>query len=158
MNLSNPFETFQKSAFRLEGLPQYIVDEEKDAYAEFIELGTLPSNKDSDWAKIVKSSTKSDKTMQRLRLLSDELTTYEQFELLAYPGITNGEEIRVNSRNRFKHKYEYDFWFFDDKYIAKIHYKPDGTFVKFDLTEASKSEIKMYEYWLEVCGSSELLA
>jgi len=157
MNIDNPFETFTKTAFRLEALPQYIVDNEKEVFAKFRSSGELSKNPDSKWAKIVKFNIESGKSMKRLRLLSDELTTYEQFELLSYPGIGLGEEIRVNARSSYKDKYLYDFWFFDNEYITQMHYGVDGTYINNVTRKASDEEKKKLIYWMSVFEKSDIL-
>jgi len=101
MDSNNPFETFTKTAFRLEALPIYVVDNEKEAYEEFITSGKVSEDTASDWVKTVKANVSAGKSVKRLRLLSDELTPYEQYELLAYPGIRSGEQIRLNARSLY---------------------------------------------------------
>ena len=157
MNIDNPFETFEKSAFRLEALPQYIVENEKHEFSSFKSLGRVPVNPNPEWANLVKTNIKSGKSMKRLRLLSDELTLYEQFELQSYPGIQYGEEIRINARSKYKDTYLYDFWFFDDEYIARMNYEDDGTFISFEVKKATKEEKANFRSWLDVFNRSSLL-
>ena len=157
MDSSNPFETFTKSAFRLEALPVYVVDNEKEAYKEFITSGKLPEETASDWATIVKANVSAGKSMKRLRLLSDELTPYEQYELLAYPGIRSGEQIRLNTRSLYSDRYVCDFWFFDNKYITQMNYEIDGTYINSETRKANEEEKKMLEYWLGVFDNSNTL-
>ena len=158
MNINNPFETFEHKAFRLEGLPQYFVEEEALDFQKFKDTGELSNNKDSEWKQLVKKSIDKSKSIQRLRLISDELTQYEQFELQTYPGIEVGEEIRINSRFEYKDKYIGDFWFFDDKYIAEISYEDDGTFVSLNTKIATNKEIELCHYWINVFKQSSLLS
>lgn len=154
MDMNNPFETFQKTAFRLEALPQYLVDDEKDAFAQFQQDGSLPKEPMSDWSHLVDANVKNGKTMKRLRLISDKLTPYEQFELQIYSGIEYGEDIRLNARHIYAKDYLYDFWFFDDEYISQINYESDGTFIGFDTRIATDEEKLAYKYWLDVFEKS----
>ena len=157
MNIDNPFETFNETAFRLEALPQYIVENEKEAFGKFKLSGEVTNESDSGWAKLVKSNIESGKSMKRLRLLSDELTPYEQFELLSYPGISHGEEIRVNARTSYEHEYLYDFWFFDNKYITQMNYGVDGKYIDNITRKANDEEIKMLTYWMNAYEKSDIL-
>jgi len=157
MNINKPFETFEKTAFRLEALPTYIVENEKQAVETFKTTGQLIKNDASRWADIVADNVGMGKSMKRLRLLSDELTVYEQYELQAYPGIQHGEDIRVNARSSYAKEYLYDFWFFDDAYIAQMQYEPDGTFMHMDIRTASNEEKHMLEYWLSIFNQSTKL-
>lgn len=158
MNISQPFETFERTAFRLEALPQYIVDGEYGDFLRFKMTGELPISSGSEWADIVKLCVESGKSIKRLRLVSDVLTVYEQYELQSYPGIQFGEEIRVNARSLYESKYLYDFWFFDDEYIALINYKDDGTFISLETRKASDKEKNNLQSWLKVFKESTLLS
>lgn len=157
MNIDNPFETFEKSAFRLEGLSQYLVENEKVAFNHFTETGESPDFFDSEWSELVKRNTQAGKTMYRLRLLSDELSEYEKFETKIYTGPSVGEEIRANLRSAYANSYRYDFWLFDNYWIAEVIYEKDGTFVKFDLRVATNDELKYAGYWQEVFDHSKQL-
>lgn len=153
MDTNNPFETFEKSAFRLEGLPQYRVTEEIDAFKHFEKHGKVPDNIGSKWAKTVAKNISEGKIMERLRLLSDPLSNYENFEIHAYSGIKAGENINIAKRDDYD--YKYDFWFFDKKWITRMNYATDGSFIDFDSLKASMSEIDMFNYWYGVFKESK---
>ena len=158
MDITNPFETFQKSAFRLEALPQYLVDSEADAFNEFKLSGKILENIDSDWPVTVSKNVSASKLMKRLRLLSDELSDYEKFETEIYTGPKAGEEIRVNSRSKYINDYKYDFWMFDEQWLMQMNYRNDGTFIDFDLRKATDQEIVMYRFWFSVFETSRPLS
>ena len=157
MNTDNPFETFQQEAFRLEALPHYIVEDEKEAFSRFKQFGELTYQSDSEWTRLVKTNVASSKSMKRLRLLSSELTPYEQFELLSYPGVDAGEEIRVNARSLYEDKYLYDFWFFDNEYITQMYYGVDGVYIDKVTRKANDDEKKMLAYWMSIFEESDVL-
>lgn len=156
MDINKPFETFEKSAFRLEGLPHYIVKEEKEPIKYFHETGVIRMS-DSSWPDLVSKNIKAGKKMERLRLLSDKLTDYERYELQAYRGPGVGETIRTDLKSEYADKYSYDFWFFDDEWIAQVNYKEDGTFVNFDIRKATDEEKEMFRYWHSVFESAKPL-
>jgi hypothetical protein len=153
MDINNPFETFETTAFRLEGLPQYRVKEEVGALKYFNKYGKVPGNIDSKWAKLVEKNMSDGKTMERLLLLSDPLSNYENFEIHAYSGTRAGEKIHVAKRDDYD--YKYDFWFFDKKWITRINYTDDGSFIGFDTSKASESDIDMFEYWYAVFNKAK---
>lgn len=156
MTLSELFDSFHRSAFRLEGLSVYSVSEEKEALEVYQEHGQIPAEFGSDWVQFVKGKTDAGKTIRRLRLLSDELTDYEKFELNAYTGIAGGEGIRFVKRN--DHPYEYDFWLFDDKWLVRMNYDNDGRFIESAVKDMSKEDIDHISYWLSVYESAEPIA
>lgn len=142
----NPFETFQHSAFRLEGLPVYRVDEEKCAFDHFLATGeALAVN--AEWATLVATNIAAGKKMERLRLFSRQLTDYERFETQAYNGPTAGEVIRTATREDYEKPYRYDFWMFDEQWIAQMVYEDDGSFVNMLIREATSEDISHYDYW-----------
>jgi hypothetical protein len=157
MDINNPFETFETSAFRLEALPQYLVEKEKASYLAFKTSGDKPTYFNREWSELVARHVKAGRSMRRLRLLSDELTDYERFETQVYSGLSAGEEIRANLRSQYAEAYRYDFWLFDNRWIAEVKYEEDGTFVAFETREASKKELAYAEYWIEVFDQSEFL-
>ena len=135
-------------------MPQYIVENEATAFEKFQTTGIVTKDPHSAWAKLVKSHVDTGKTMQRLRLISDELTSYEQYELQAYPGIEFGEDIRINARSAYVADKPYDFWYFDATYIAIMNYQEDGTFIDYTIHKASEDEKKMVKHWQEVFEAS----
>lgn len=155
MDINNPFETFEQYAFRLEALPQYIVDSEKESYTRFLQTGVAAL--DSDWADFVSKNISKGKRMERLRLFSEKLTDYERYEIQVYSGPAGGEKIRTALRKDHINEYRHDFWFFDDKWIAQVNYEQDGTFLNFDVREATPEEYGMYEYWRSVYEDAQPL-
>jgi hypothetical protein len=156
MELKTLFETFKKSAFRLEGLPQYSVADEDDQYTHYLSSGNIDPNFNQEWVDTITAAKKRGATMKRLRLISDPLTSYEQFEFLAYK--TNsaaGEEIRAMDRDDWP--WTGDFWFFDNKWIARMRYDIDGRFLGADLTEATEDDQADFEYWIDIFNSAPLL-
>ena len=152
MTLSKLFETFQVSAFRLEGRPVYLVNEEEDALKFYKNTGRLPEGFSKEWLEFVRSQTDSKKTIQRLRLLSDRLSDYEAFELTAYVGVEEGEDIRFAKRRDYL--YEYDFWLFDNRWLARMNYDEDGRYVDSTVSEITGKDRESIDGWLELYGAS----
>ncbi|SMQ71892.1 DUF6879 family protein [Agreia sp. VKM Ac-1783] len=157
MNLADLFQNYEESAFRLEGLPAYKVDEETEALDHFARHGTVPVDFNSEWSQLVAKNVGDGKTMSRLRLLSEPLTTYEAFELEAYkPGINAGEDIRLQRRSNFPQFVE-DFWLFDERWIAKMNYRADGSWVSADVVEASDEQLTTAREWINAFSKAEPL-
>ena len=93
--------------------------------------------------------------MERLRLVSEPLSNYENFELRSYLGVVAGEKIHI--ANRDDYDYKYDFWFFDNKWITRMNYSADGSFIDSETSKANKSEIDMFNYWYGVYKKSKML-
>jgi hypothetical protein len=153
MDITTLFKTFKKSAFRLEGLPQYSVPEEDEPYTHFLSSGEFNRNFNSSWTEVISSAKKRGASMKRLRLISQPLTNYETFEVQAYQeNIKAGEEIRVMDRDDWP--WTGDFWFFDNTWIARMHYDVDGAFVGVDVKEADDDDKADFEYWFDIFESA----
>lgn len=152
MTLSELFDTFEQSAFRLEGLSVYSVHEEKEALEYYKKCGRIPVGFGDDWAKFVKQQTESGKIIQRLRLLSDQPTEYETFELNAYSGLRNGEDIRYAKRS--DHSYDYDFWLFDSRWLARMDYDINGEYVGSYISEVTQENQVKIGDWLALYNSA----
>jgi hypothetical protein len=155
MNLASLFSEFTTSAFRLEALPVYRVDEEVDAIKYFQEHGAVPPETNADWAALIAAARDAGKSFKRLRLFGEELSDYERFEVAVYPaGIEAGEEIRVGLR---PDPVPADFWLFDGLWFAEMHYGPDGSFEGSAVRRATASDLKIANEWLAVHADSPLL-
>jgi hypothetical protein len=155
MTLDELFDTFRDTAFRLEGLPAYNVPEEVEALEYYSTHGHAPEGFNDSWTTFVRDTTSKGSTIQRLRLLSNQLTNYEKFELTSYSGLKAGEDIRIAKRS--EHPYKYDFWMFDKTWIVRMEYATDGTFINYKISEVTQAELSHINYWLAVFTSAECL-
>ncbi|MFE7192288.1 DUF6879 family protein [Kitasatospora sp. NPDC057541] len=124
------FESFQHTAFRLETLDLYDVEEEREEFEAFLAGDPMPPEwADNPW---VRSMTDHGKTVARVHVLTSPLTDYLRYELAAYPGnITAGETIGIIDRadQRVAGLPDHDFWLFDDTDVYRMHYTTDGKFI-----------------------------
>ncbi|MGL4340589.1 MAG: DUF6879 family protein [Rhodoglobus sp.] len=156
MHIADLFTGFNSTAFRLEGLPLYNVPEESSAIEVFRRSGILPDDANSDWAALIAQSISVGKSFKRLRLLSAIPTEYELFELEVYKiGVRAGEEIRVAQRDEYP--FDQDFWFFDNRWIARMHYDGGGAWLGAEVTEAREADRVMLGSWMSVFDKSPLL-
>jgi hypothetical protein len=153
MQISDLFDSFNESAFRLEGLSEYSVPEEAAVFHEFRTTGSIDPTFNSDWTDLVAKNTAAGKTMSRLRLLSKKLTDYERFELITYrTNVAAGEDIRFSS---IEHSgFENDFWVFDLTWIAVMKYDRDGAWRGADVRRVNADDTKTIRNWLEVFSSA----
>lgn len=127
------FKVFKHSAYRIESLPNYKVNSEEKDYFNFIN-GQPVKYGDKDWIKELNQWPKDGKKIKRIRVISEELTSYEKYEFNCYhENFLAGEEIKVLPRsiyeNLVKKADRFDFWIFDEKYMCKLNYDSDGTFL-----------------------------
>lgn len=140
------FDSFERTAFRLETLTTYDVEEEREEMARFFageDMG--PEWDDNPW---VRSMTDKGKQVSRVHVLTSPLTDYLRYELAAYPGnIRAGESIGIIDRaeQTVVGLPDHDFWLFDDRDVYRMHYTEGGAFVGGELLPISRlAEYRAY--------------
>ncbi len=138
------FETFERSAIRLEVRPEYDVPAEA-ASLEAFRLGQpLPerSVRTSPWLARIRQTTGAGKTWSRTRVVGRPLTAYERFQLgYGYPPSAEaGEVIRIADRSAHPELAALggDFWLFDGDtatpFAALMSYDPGGAYLGSEVT------------------------
>jgi hypothetical protein len=125
----------ERSAFRLEVLPIYLVGDERwDAFEKGLVLPPrTPAT--SPWLRKVAETTEAGVHWSRVHVI-DELTTYLRFELLEYRANAEvGEEIRIADRRSHPELADLreDFWLIDAEQpgarAVLMRYSPRGEFL-----------------------------
>jgi hypothetical protein len=130
------FEIFEHTAWRLETRRRYASDESTDTYAQFLAEGHVDWDMDSWYCKTIKLQTAAGKSVARVRLLDDPLTTGQRY--LAVNAERNaelGEDIQTMSRadaDRLKLGDE-DFWIFDSRLVARLDFSDDDELIDVEL-------------------------
>ena len=139
-NLSELVANFQRSAFRLETLPQYLVDAEAERFAAFRDGRPLPerSERTNQWLRRIAAMTQAGQRWYRVHILSQPLTDYLRYELLAYQeNAAVGEEIRIADVGIHPELADLrtDFWLLDgdgdEAVVALMQYDRDGRYFGF---------------------------
>lgn len=126
------FTAFERSAFRLETLPQYLVEDEADEFADFQAGRPLPRRtpENDEWLRMIAEDTAAGKRWYRVHVVEQPLTAYLRYELACYPdSVAAGEEIWIAERDAHPelaalgHE---DFWLFDDRIVVLMRYDEEG--------------------------------
>jgi hypothetical protein len=124
------FVDFERSAFRLETLPQYLVTAEETDYRSFLAGAPMPSDYNSDWHDRLTANRATGRIVQRVRVLRGPLTDYQRFQFeWGYPGnVAAGEDIHILdlAEHTGLNLSEADFWLFDEITVVEMRYEPDG--------------------------------
>lgn len=131
------FKGAKQSAFRLELLPSYLVDEEINPLREFTEgKQSPPPDFNKDWISLIHELTGRGVIMQRVRLFDEPTSDYLKFELSWGYSLTvpAGEEVRVIERVAFDSisssiPITQDFWLFDENICLLLEYDFTGRFL-----------------------------
>jgi hypothetical protein len=130
------FARFNESAFRLETLPHYLVDEESRAFALYLEGRPFPERKHEEWLSLVSNAVRKGKLITRVHAIVPVLTPYLRFELeWFYPyNVEAGEDVRIleddDPQALFAEAPFCDFWIFDDTVAVKMEYDAEGRFLR----------------------------
>lgn len=140
--LGDAFDSFTKSAFRMETLPTYDVPEETANLAAYRAGRPLAerSVRTQPWLARMAATTAAGKDWQRLRLVSTVPTLYERYEIAGYPeSQACGEQIRLLRRDEHPDVEQQDWWLFDagtaDAACWVMRYTDDGAFLGADLAD-----------------------
>ena len=81
------FAGWKHSLFRLETLPEYLVEAEAERFQAFREGRPLPERPDEsrEWYRYIEETISGGRRWQRVRVVSRPLTDYLRFELASYP-------------------------------------------------------------------------
>lgn len=122
---------FRRSAFRLELLPQYLVEPEREPFSAFLAGQPMPEGHNADWHATIRAHVAAGRMMQRVHVVMPPLTDYLRFEFeWAYAGNSAaGEDTRILdlSRSTDPGLPDFDFWLFDESTVVAMLYESDGT-------------------------------
>jgi hypothetical protein len=127
------FENFQKSAFRLETLDQYVVADEWPQFQAYLLGDESKNSRNKEWTDYIHSQTEQGKTIERIHVIPRELTDYLKFEIdWAYRYSQHaGEKISFVYRDALPISLKSlelpDFWLFDDSACLVQRYNGAGT-------------------------------
>ena len=135
-----PFQTFERTAFRLEVLDRYAVPIEEEPVRRFlagepVDLGWL-----TPYLTLVRQATAAGKRFQRVRVVSEPLidNDYLRYEFAYYPHtIAAGEELRILPRAQAEvlELPDRDFWLFDSRLVALMRFDGEGHLHGVELTD-----------------------
>lgn len=139
MELMNKlFDSFQKTAQRIETLPAYSVPENDIRYHSY-NSGTILDNYSSqNWCKSIKNWTEQGKTIERIRVVPKKFNPYLSFEFTCYEkNILAGEKISAIYEDDYRKicNKTGDIWIFDSNTFLQMNYDENGTFIGSELIE-----------------------
>jgi hypothetical protein len=131
-DLGKLFESFRRSAFRLECLPAYQVPQDVQWLRAFRAGEPRPQERDKrPWLETVRNAKERGARMQRVRLVNEPLTEYQRFQFSwgYVENINAGEEIYIVDQGP-DGLLRVDFWLFDDELAVVLEYDDEGRFVR----------------------------
>lgn len=141
------FFTFKRSAFRLEQVHQYLVDEDDEAFTAWLQGRALPpfTVDTSPWLRLIADSTAQGRHWYRVRIVDLPLSDYNRFRLATDSAlVAAGDHIYVADRawQPELDALREDFWMFDDQCVVTLQYDDDGHFE--GVTRIPDSDVDRY--------------
>lgn len=120
--------TFERTAFRLETRAEYLEPYEAEPFRAWL-AGRAPDlSYMHDWLDGVRAATAAGKRYERVRVLAEPPTPYQQWEMdVATLNAEAGEDIRVLDATEAAALQlgDQDFWLLDDSAVAVMHFSPE---------------------------------
>jgi hypothetical protein len=144
------FDTFEHTAFRLEVRDRYNEPYEAESLQKFL-AGEPEYIDDSfqDWLDLVQAATAEGRRFSRVRVVSLPLTDYSRYGI-AYARFTNaaGDDIRYLTRDRAREigLPDHDYWLFDSRKIARLHFDDDDHLLGVEVIE-DPAALVQHNYW-----------
>ncbi|MDX3130924.1 hypothetical protein PV367_14265 [Streptomyces europaeiscabiei] len=117
------FEAFKHTAWRLETRRGYASDREDPDFQAFLATGSSPCDPSEPWFVTIKAQTEAGKRVGRVRVADNPPTTEQRFLLdYARHNAAFGEDIRYLWREDAAGLPDEDFWIFDSRLVALLHF------------------------------------
>lgn len=144
------FETYERSAFRLETRQVYKVEREQEYFQKYLRGEPYDDEEFSaEWSALVRGNVAAGKTMQRAKLVRRPYTDYSRWLMtMGVPrNVENGEDYRiVDVTDRELDLPDQDFWLFDESIVLLIHFNDDDTFRGREVLE-NPPDLDQYLKW-----------
>jgi len=133
------FNNFQNSAFRLETLTQYRVENEWDEFQSYLIGDSSKNSCNKDWADYIRAQVSQGKNFERVHVIPRELSDYLKFQFdwgYRY-SVEAGEKIYLVYRETLPELLMDielpDFWLFDNTDCLIQRYNEQGGWLRSDV-------------------------
>ncbi|MFD7308619.1 DUF6879 family protein [Promicromonospora sp. NPDC059942] len=141
------FQTFEHSAFRLEVRDDYNSPAEQEPLGRWLRDGDLDQGWRAGWFEQLATWQREGKRFHRVRVVSVPLTPYSEWAIqIAGRSNAEGDDIRYLDRADAGTLPDYDYWLFDSRLVAKMHFADDDEFVGFELID-DPAVVVEHNYW-----------
>ncbi len=144
------FEGFQREAWRLEALPQYLMPQEEDEFAGFMAGARIdPYAVSNEYTDRLRRQAAEGRSQGRVHIVTRPLSKYLRFEFSHYyaPHALAGEQIRILDVTNRANPLEgvQDFWMFDCAEVVLMNYHPDGRQINREVHEGDVAQFIEYQ-------------
>lgn len=145
------FTSFERTADKLETRDRYSSPTEDEAVRQFLAGEPLDLSWLDRWFGMVRSATAAGKQFSRVRVVTEPLSDYKRFEMAVCPRtVEAGEDIRYLPRPQATALGlpARDFWLFDNKRLALLHFDDDDRFLGAELVD-DVGAVEQHRRWFK---------
>jgi hypothetical protein len=148
------FTTFEHTAYRLEVRDRYNMPDEQEGFQLFLQ-GLPDPNEEQDmrwWVDLMRAATSAGKRVERVRVVTEPHSDYIRFEIAGTRfNLAAGEDIRYlpRSRARLLDLPNHDYWMFDSRTVALLHFDADDHLLGAELV-TDPTVVVQHCYWRDV--------
>ncbi|MBI2107259.1 hypothetical protein HYT57_04720 [Candidatus Woesearchaeota archaeon] len=136
--IANFLSKIKNEAFRLELLPCYDIEKERESFKKFEKGVEVQSDKELlQFCKIISNFAGQGKKIIKVHVIPKRLTNYLRFEIETgyLPQSKAGAEIYLIYSDMYKNLLAenfnpIDFWIFDNKAVIELIYNKEGKFLR----------------------------
>ncbi|MER7988567.1 DUF6879 family protein [Streptomyces noursei] len=144
------FEEFQREAWRLETLPQYLMPQESEELQEFRDGTRIdPATVHNEYTDRLRRQATQGRLQGRVHIVTRPLAEYLRFEFAWYyaPHSLAGERIRILDVTDRPNPLDgvQDFWMFDHSEVVLMNYEPDGRQINREVFEGDPAKFIEYQ-------------
>ena len=130
--------------FRLEALPQYLVDSDGEDFRRWLAGAAEPTwSRKQPWLDVLADDRRRGLLSSRVRILSEQLTDYERYACeWGYALNSRFEDIRVLHRGEhdIPDMIIKDFWLIGDDQVVLMHYDRQGRYEAAEALDVDRAE------------------
>jgi hypothetical protein len=146
------FDTFERTAVRLETRPSYLVEAEREEYERFLATGLVEDDDpDRRWRRQMRAARDTGRLVARVRFINEPLGDYQRY-LFACNRFNeeDGEDIRYLTYRRAAELGLplRDFWLFDDRQLLLMNFDERGRPLDKELVEHDPAATERARGWL----------
>ncbi|RAG83569.1 hypothetical protein DN069_21485 [Streptacidiphilus pinicola] len=146
------FDTFERTAIRLETQPAYLVDAEQEEYQRFLATGIVEDDEpDRRWRRQMRAARDTGRRVARVRFVTEPPGDYQRY-LFACNRFNDedGEDIRYLTYRRAAELCLplADFWLFDDAVLLKMNFAEQGRPLDKELVDRDRAAAEQARVWL----------
>ena len=141
------FQSFDHTSFRLEVRDRYDATGEEGPLRRFLETRVVDQEWRVDWLNMLREHRAAGKRWHRVRVVSTPLSVYNDWGIRSAEASNEaGDDIRYLDRKDATGLPDYDYWLFDSRIVAKMHFTDDDKLIGAELIDDPATVVE-HNYW-----------